>query len=65
MRRALAGEDLQAEADSAAAALEARYADAADDHHRQLKYAVRSWSVRHARGLSRFYALFESLLATY
>ena len=25
-------------------------------------YAVRGWSVRHARGLSRFYALFESLL---
>jgi hypothetical protein len=25
-------------------------------------YAVRLWSVRHARGLSRFYAVFESVL---
>ena len=27
-----------------------------------LMYAVRHWSVRHARGLSRFYAAFEALL---
>ena len=25
-------------------------------------YAVRLWSVRHARGLSRFYASFEAVL---
>ena len=32
------------------------------DRRNHLMYAVRLWSVRHARGLSRFYAAFEALL---
>ena len=79
------GDDLQAEAESAAAAIEARYSDddllriirakgidetlpqpfvpaAAAGKRNCLMYAVRLWSVRHARGLSRIYAAFEAAL---